>query len=405
MMRITCKLGSWGMVILLLTRAPDGTSCWINTCLTKECRRQWRPTADPHVLLLLLLLLWQPPPPSMAGGCLSPTWTCDWSLHVLIRCSNHRTQIEIAREREREIESEISIERGRESVWERESARVCVCVKVTNEESYFRCKFAILPRTAETSHKRVKKKLRPLQKRKPQSSTANQKSQTFFVICPLVFEAKKTQLRFVFSVWSPRVCFFNFVILKILHKFPPQKKTAKLVNFTLEKITYFQKISQLLVENLTKFAPKNHWCACLFMHVVFCSAFGVWQWAFCFSKHPPFFVLFSPWYPLNVMLKQNLRKILHMVKPDRGCKVYTKLGLHKVKLSLDPILENSTPTYILSSLGNEVLLPPCKFNNRDQSKFPFVVMGLPWILVLLRLGFWNAPPTGQPQLVKVFGHH
>jgi hypothetical protein len=79
MMRMTSKLGSWGMVILLLTRAPDGTSCWINTCLTKECRRQWRPTADPHVLLLLLLLLWQPPPPSMAGGCLSPTWTCDWS--------------------------------------------------------------------------------------------------------------------------------------------------------------------------------------------------------------------------------------------------------------------------------------------------------------------------------------
>jgi len=125
MMRITRKLGSWGMVILLLTRAPDGTSCWINTCLTKECRRQWRPTADPHVLLLLLLLLWQPPPPSMAGGCLSPTWTCDWCLHVLVCCSNQRTQIEIAREREGEIESEISIERGIESVWERERLLAC----------------------------------------------------------------------------------------------------------------------------------------------------------------------------------------------------------------------------------------------------------------------------------------
>jgi hypothetical protein len=122
MMRITSKLGSWGMVILLLTRAPDGTSCWINTCLTKECRRQWRPTADPHVLLLLLLLLWQPPPPpSMAGGCLSPTWTCDWSLHVLVRCSNQRTQIEIARERDRERD----IERGRESVCERERLAAC----------------------------------------------------------------------------------------------------------------------------------------------------------------------------------------------------------------------------------------------------------------------------------------
>jgi len=126
MMRITRKLGSWGMVILLLTRAPDGTSCWINTCLTKECRRQWRPTADPHVLLLLLLLLWQPPPPSMAGGCLSPTWTCDWSLHVLIRCSNHRTQIEIARERERERERDIDRARERECVRERECPRVRV---------------------------------------------------------------------------------------------------------------------------------------------------------------------------------------------------------------------------------------------------------------------------------------
>ncbi len=155
---------------------------------------------------------------------------------MLVRCSNQ--SIQIARERE--------------------SARVCV--KVTNEESYFRCKFAILPRTAETSHKRGKKKLRPLQKRKRQSLTANQKSQTFFVICPLVFEAKKPSLDFYFfSVWSPRVCFFNFVILKILHKFPQKiKMAAKLVNFTLEKTTFSQKNSQLLVENLTKFAPKTH---------------------------------------------------------------------------------------------------------------------------------------------------
>jgi hypothetical protein len=32
--------------------------------------------------------------------------------------------------------------------------------------------------------------------------------------------------------------------------------------------------------------------------------------------------------------------------------------------------------YILSSLGNEVMLPPCKFNKRDQPKFPSVVMEL-----------------------------
>jgi len=37
-----------------------------------------------------------------------------------------------------------------------------------------------------------------------------------------------------------------------------KKKTAKLVNFTLEKTTFFQKTSQLLVEKLTKFAPKTH---------------------------------------------------------------------------------------------------------------------------------------------------
>jgi len=166
-------------------------------------------------------------------------------------------------------------------------------VKVTNEESYFRCKFAILPRTAETSHKRGKKKLRPLQKRKRQSLTANQKSQTFFVICPLVFEAKKPSLDFYFfSVWSPRVCFFNFVILKILHKFPQKNKNGS-------------KISQL-------YTRKNH----IFP-----------------KKFPTFGGKFDKICPKNPL----------MCMPVHVC---------------------------------GFLLHIVKFNNRDQPKFPFVVMGL-----------------------------
>jgi hypothetical protein len=43
-----------------------------------------------------------------------------------------------------------------------------------------------------------KKNSAPYKKRKRQSLTANQKSQTFFVICPLVFEAKKPSLDFYF---------------------------------------------------------------------------------------------------------------------------------------------------------------------------------------------------------------
>lgn len=270
MMRMTSKLGSWGMVILLLTRAPDGTSCWINTCLTKECRRQWRPTADPHVLLLLLLLLWQPPPPSMAGGCLSPTWTCDWSWHVLVRCSNQ--SIQIARERE--------------------SARVCV--KVTNEESYFRCKFAILPRTAETSHKRGKKKLRPLQKKKTAKLNCKPKKPDIFCHLPVSIWGQKTQLRFLFFlVYGHQGFVFSILwYWKFCTNFLKKRKKSS-------------KISQL-------YTRKNH---------IFPENF------------PTFDGKFDKICPKNPLM--------------------------------------CMPVYVCGFLLHIV-----KFNNRDQPKFPFVVMGL-----------------------------
>jgi hypothetical protein len=56
-----------------------------------------------------------------------------------------------------------------------------------------------------------KKKLRPLRKRKPPSLTANQKSQTFFVICPIVFEAKKPSLDFIFLVYGHQGFVFSIL--------------------------------------------------------------------------------------------------------------------------------------------------------------------------------------------------
>jgi hypothetical protein len=53
--------------------------------------------------------------------------------------------------------------------------------------------------------------------------------------------------------------FFQFCdIEKFAQISKKQKKRSKNSNFTLEKTTFFQKISQLWVQKLTKIAPKTH---------------------------------------------------------------------------------------------------------------------------------------------------
>jgi hypothetical protein len=77
-----------------------------------------------------------------------------------------------------------------------------------------------------------------------------------------------------------------------------------------------------------------------------------------FFKTPPIFWFRFPHDTLwmNMMVKQNLRKIC---------------------------------TLFLRQWGFVTTL--CKFNNRDQPKVSLRCYGTPWVLVLLRLGFWNAP--------------